>query len=334
LLYIVTGNPVPWVSRAAGNDYWTDSIVALHINTGQLAWGYQTVHHDIWDYDVTNPPVLFDLPYNGTITPAVGVASKTGWVYILNRLTGKPILGAPEKKVPQLKGAAAAYENLAKTQPFPVGEPFTRQCNTKKDWPGKAPDGKPYITGCIFHPYAYVKGQPTFVAEDPGFEGGVDWQPSAYNAATHDLYLCSITGAGVSLGALPKQQTVVHAGQPAFGTTFGPPSPTVVDLNQVVAMDMTNNTVAWKTNQPAPASKKVPNSRCTGVLSTDGNLVFASETNANKLAAYDAATGKLLWESPKLATPPSGPPITYSGADGKQYVAILGAGGQMYGFSL
>ena len=139
LLYLVTGNPVPWVSRGPGANYWTDSVVALNVSNGQFAWGYQTVHHDIWDYDVTNPPVLFDLSYNGVPTPAMGVASKTGWVYLLNRLTGKPILGVPEKKVPQLKGAAATYENLSKTQPYPVGQPFTRQCNTRKDWPERHP---------------------------------------------------------------------------------------------------------------------------------------------------------------------------------------------------
>ncbi len=107
----MTGNPVPWNGRGPGNNLWTDSIVALHVRHGQLAWGFQTVHHDIWDYDVTNPPILFDLTYNGQVTPAIGVASKTGWVYLLNRITGKPILGIPEKKVPQLKGAAAKYAN-------------------------------------------------------------------------------------------------------------------------------------------------------------------------------------------------------------------------------
>lgn len=334
LLYLVTGNPVPWVSRGPGNDYWTDSVVALHVNTGQLAWGYQTVHHDIWDYDVTNPPVLFNLPYNGVMTPAIGVASKTGWVYILNRITGKPILGIPEKKVPQLKGAAAAYQNVSKTQPYPVGQPFTRQCNTRKDWPKAAPDGKPFIVGCIFHPYAYVKGQPSFVAEDPGFEGGVDWQPSAYNPSTHDEYLCSITGPGVSLGALPKKQTVVHPGQPAFGATFGPSGATPV-TNQLVAMDMTNNTVAWKVNQPSVKSKGLDvGQRCTGVLSTNTNIVFASITVTKQLAAYDASTGTLLWKSPALPSAIGGPPMTYTGKDGKQYIAVLANNGQMYGFSL
>jgi PQQ-dependent dehydrogenase (methanol/ethanol family) len=331
-LYVVTGNPVPWNGRGPGNNLWTDSILALHVSNGQFAWGFQTVHHDIWDYDVTNPPVLFDLAYGGTTVPAVGVASKTGWVYLLNRATGQPILGAPEKKVPQLKGKAAKYANLSKTQPYPVGEPFTSQCSTKKQWPGMAADGHPYITGCIFTPYAYVKGGSTFLASDPSDEGGVDWQPSSYNPATHYMYLCSITGAGAAIGAIPAAEKTIVPGQLSVGVNFGAPSK-VRDTPQLVAMNMANNKVAWKVTQPQPASTKAPVSRCTGTLSTDAGLVFASQTNTNQLAAYDASTGARLWLSPKLKTAPGGPPVTYTGADGKQYVVILGSGGLVYAFT-
>jgi quinohemoprotein ethanol dehydrogenase len=335
-LYVVTGNPVPWNGRGPGNNLWTDSILALHVNNGQFAWGFQTVHHDIWDYDVTNPPILFDLSYDGgkTITPAVGVASKTGWVYLLNRVTGKSILGIAEKKVPQLKGAAAKYANLSKTQPYPVGEPFTNQCSTRKQWPKPAPDGKPYIVGCIFHPYAYTKKGPTFIASAPSAEGGVDWQPSSYNPNTHLMYLCSITGAGTAIGAIPNSEKTVIPGQLSLGANFGAPSPNTPDTPQVVAMDMQTNKVAWKITQPLPKNKKTPSARCTGTLSTASNIVFTTQTNTNQVIALDAATGKQLWISPKLKTAPGGPPVTYTGADGKQYVVILGNGGLVYAFSL
>jgi len=334
-LYLVTGNPIPWNGRGPGTNLWTDAILALHIDTGDFAWGFQTVHHDIWDYDVTNPPILFDMSYDGgkTTTPAVGVASKTGWVYLLNRATGKPILGIPEKKVKQLKGAAAKYANLSKTQPYPVGDVFTNQCSTRKQWPGKAPDGKPFVVGCIFTPYAYTKTGPTFIASTPSAEGGVDWQPSAYDPGTGFMYLCSVTGAGTALGAIPNAEKTIVPGELSLGVNFGTPSK-VLDTPQLVAMNMANNKLAWKVTQPMPASKKAAVQRCTGVLSTDANLIFASQTNTNQLAAYDAKTGARVWVSPKLKTAPAGPPVTYTGADGKQYIVVLGATGLIYGFSL
>ena len=334
LLYIVTGNPVPWNGRGPGNNLWSDSIVALHVQNGQFAWGFQTVHHDIWDYDVTNPPTLFDLDYgNGSVTPAMGVASKTGWVYLLNRVTGKSILGVSEKKVPQLKGAEAKYANLSKTQPYPVGEAFTSQCSTRKEWPKPAPDGKPYKVGCIFTPYAYAKGQPSFLASAPSAEGGVDWQPSAYDPATHFQYLCSIDGAGTAMGAIPNAEKTIVPGALSLGINFGPPSPNTLDKPQLVAMDMLTNKVAWKVDQPLPASKKVPSARCSGVMSTP-SLVFAGQENTKQLGAFDPATGKNLWLSSALTSAPGGPPITYTGADGKQYVVVLGNAGLIYGFSL
>jgi quinoprotein glucose dehydrogenase len=196
-----------------------------------------------------------------------------------------------------------------------------------------AADGHPYITGCIFTPYAYVKGGSTFLASDPSDEGGVDWQPSSYNPATHYMYLCSITGAGAAIGAIPAAEKTIVPGQLSVGVNFGAPSK-VRDTPQLVAMNMANNKVAWKVTQPQPASTKAPVSRCTGTLSTDAGLVFASQTNTNQLAAYDASTGARLWLSPKLKTAPGGPPVTYTGADGKQYVVILANGGLVYGFSL
>jgi PQQ-dependent dehydrogenase (methanol/ethanol family) len=331
LLYLVTGNPVPWNGRGAGDNLWTDSIVALHVQNGQFAWGFQTVHHDLWDFDVTNPPVLYNGLYGGASVPALAVASKTGWVYILNRENGKPILGIPEKKVPQLKGPGAKYANLSKTQPYPVGQAFTNQCTTRKDWPGKAPDGHPYIVGCIFTPYAYTKTGSTFLASVPSDEGGVDWQPPAYNPATGYTYLCSITGPGASIGAIPNAEKAIIPGTLSVGASFGPPSPRP-NLPQLVAVNTLTNTVAWKVTQPS-AAKPTSNLRCTGAMTTAGGLVFASQTDTSQLAAYSAATGALLWTSPKLPTAPGGPPITYS-VNGVQYVAILGTGGNIYAFSL
>jgi quinohemoprotein ethanol dehydrogenase len=341
LVYVVTGNPIPWNGRDAGDNLWTDSIVALHNENGQFAWGYQTVHHDIWDYDVTNPPVLFDLPFGGVLRTAIAVASKTGWVYILDRRTGVPILGIPEKKVPQLKGAAAKYANLAKTQPYPIGDAFANQCSSRKYFPKAGLDGKPIKVGCIFTPYAPT-AQGSFLASAPSAEGGVDWPMSSYSEQTHLLYLCGRDGQGSVLGAIPKNQIKIVPGQLSLGVNFGPGSTLQPDYGRIVAMDMATNKIAWNVKWPQPCF--------SGMMSTAGGLVFAGQSliagkkgvaaSPGTLTAFDASTGKVLWNSRKLESSPNAPAITYT-AVGKQYVAVLagGAGGgktgdAVYAFAL
>jgi PQQ-dependent dehydrogenase (methanol/ethanol family) len=312
LLYVVTGNPVPWNGRGPGDDLWTDSIVALHVQNGQFAWGFQTVHHDIWDYDVTNPPVLFDAMYSGVMRKGIAVASKTGWVYILDRENGKPLLGIPEKKVPQIKGAGKNYANLAKTQPHPVGDAFVNQCAKKSWFPGNAPDGKPYTIGCIFTPYT-VSPKGNYGAWAPSAEGGVDWPPSAYSPTTNLMYVCAREGSA-SIGAIPKNQQQLIAGSLYVGVNFSS-SKVHKDTGAVVAMNMGTNKIAWKVPWPKPCF--------SGMLATAGNLVFVG--NDQKLTAYDATSGNLVWSSPQLASGASAPAITYR-VNGKQYVAIVAGG--------
>jgi quinohemoprotein ethanol dehydrogenase len=337
LVYIVTGNPVPWNGRGPGDDKWTDSIVALHVENGQFAWGFQTVHHDIWDYDVTNPPILFDATIGGQLRHGIAVASKTGWIYILDRETGKPLLGIPEKKVAQLKGSAAKYANLSPTQPFPVGEAFANHCTTKKLWPNMAPDGKPYKMGCIFTPYA-PSSEGSFAAEAPSATGGVDWPPSSYNPTTQDQYVCATDGAGNALGAIPKKEQKLVQGSLYVGVNFGAGSPVLANFGRVVAMNMTTNKIDWSVKWPQPCY--------SGTMTTAGGLVFAGQSQiaAKKkghgqpaqppskgvLTAFDASNGHVLWNSPVLAAGANAPSMTYS-VNGKQYVAILAGGNNLAG---
>jgi quinohemoprotein ethanol dehydrogenase len=313
LLYVVTGNPVPWNGRGPGDNLWTDSIVALHIPNGQLAWGFQTVHHDIW---VTNPPVLFDGTYKGVLRHAVAVASKTGWVYILDRTNGKPLVGIKEKKVPQIKGEGAKYANLSKTQPRPVGQSFVPQCAKKSWFPGKAPDGKPWSVGCIFSPYT-VRSSGSYVGFSPGAEGGVDWPPSSYSPQTGLMYLCSRVSTG-ALGAIPKAQQKLVVGGLYIGVNFAA-SKVHPDTGRVVAMNLSNNTIAWKVDWKKPCF--------SGMLSTAGNVVFAGRIE-QKVTAFNAQTGQVLWNSPKLPAGANAPAMTYR-AGGKQYVAIMVGGASL-----
>jgi PQQ-dependent dehydrogenase (methanol/ethanol family) len=330
LLYVVTGNPVPWNGRGAGDNLWTDSIVALHIQNGQFGWGFQTVHHDIWDYDVTNPPVLFDGTYGGQVRHGVAVASKTGWVYMLDRATGKPLLGIKEKKVPQISGEGKTYANLSKTQPYPVGDSFVPQCAKKSWFPGKAPDGKPWTVGCIFTPYT-VSSSGSYVGFSPGAEGGVDWPPSSYSPQTNLMYLCSRVSTG-ALGAIPRAQQKLVVGGLYIGVNFAA-SKVHADTGRVVAMNLANNKIAWKVDWKKPCF--------SGMLSTAGNLVFAGQIQ-QKFTAFNATTGQELWNSPKLDAGANAPAISYR-AGGKQYIAIMvggatlapaKAGDSLYAFAL
>ena len=320
LLYAVTGNPVPWNGRGPGDDKWTDSIVALDVATGKFAWGFQTVHHDEWDYDVTNPPVLFDATYNGVLRHGIAVASKTGWVYILDRATGKPLLPIPEVKVPQFpKGSAQAkYANLSPTQPEPVGDALLNQCAKKSWWPGDAPDGKPYYAvGCIFTPYA-PSPNGSFSAWSPG-ASSIDWPPSSYDPQTGDLYVCTNETHGMALGGLPKAQQKLVVGGLYLGVNLGASSKSKPqEAGRVIAVNLLTNRIRWK---------DVFKSACySGNLTTSSGIDFVGQVTPRVLTALDVGSGKRLWSSTQMDASPMAPPITYE-AGGKQYVLIIAGGG-------
>jgi alcohol dehydrogenase (cytochrome c)/quinohemoprotein ethanol dehydrogenase len=317
-LYVVTGNPVPWNGRGAGDDKWTDSIVALNIETGAFRWGFQTVHHDMWDYDVTNPPVIFNAVYNGQMEPAIAVASKTGWVYILNRATGKPLLPIPEVKVPQFPAGSAQekYANPSPTQPEPVGDPLLNQCAQKSWWPGKAPDGFPYTVGCIFTPYA-PSAEGSFVAVSPG-AASIDWPPSSYDPQTGNLYVCANETHGGGYGAIPVGQQKLIVGSLYVGINFAFSKSKPAEAGRVIAVNLATNRIKWK---------DVFKTACySGNLTTAAGLDFVGQINPRVLTALDVGSGKRLWSSQQMIASPMAPPITYMD-NGKQYILVVAGGG-------
>jgi glucose dehydrogenase len=116
-VYVSVGNPIPYVlGRPAGAEVPTNSIVALRIKTGEPAWQYQTIHHDIWDWDMSNSAMLMDFEYQGRLRTALVAVNKNGYAYVLDRSTGQPVLPIPEVRQPQSTGA-----NTWPTQPIPQG---------------------------------------------------------------------------------------------------------------------------------------------------------------------------------------------------------------------
>ena len=316
LVYVGVGNPVPYNGnvRGPGKELFTESIVALNMNTGKYRWHYQQIHHDIWDYDTAaNPLVLFDLRIKGKDRKAIASMAKHGWIFLLDRRNGKPILGIPERKVPQ-----SPKQHTWPTQPIPVGDPFSAQCPDKKAWSKwKAPDKKPVKIGCLFTPY----NEKQFTVFAPAALGGVDWPPSSYSSKTGYMYVCS-KDSSAAWKALPEAQAGKLKPLGNFfqieGLFTPPGSPALKSVGKVVAMNMRTNRRVWAVSFPA-------GDICySGILSTAGGVVFVGRNNRT-LQAYDDRTGKLLWTSPKLLASVAAPPMTYT-VDGKQYVAVYAGG--------
>ena len=304
LIYFSTGNPGPDMNGKIrpGDNLFSTSMVAVDVHTGEYRWHFQQVHHDLWDYDAPNPVIIFDMELNGEIRQTVAEASKTGWVYILDRITGEPLIGIEEKPVPQL-----AEQFTAPTQPHPVGDAFIPQ------FIDVAPEGTQLVNqGRIFTPFLY---EPVLV--QPGLAGGANWAPSAYDPARQTMYVC----ASESSVALFMEETEVleeHGTETWTGGNFGGSSRRTTGI--VAAIDMTTNKLVWQYRW---------NDACySGFLSTAGDLVFVGRSDG-RLTALDSDTGMQLWEF-QTGAGMNAPAISFE-RDGTQYIAAYSGGNLFQG---
>jgi alcohol dehydrogenase (cytochrome c) len=304
LLYFSTGNPGPDVNGAVrpGDNLFTASIVAIDVRTGEYRWHFQQVHHDIWDYDAPNPVILFDMDYQGEVRKAVAEAGKTGWVYILDRITGEPIIGVEERPVPQI-----AEQFTSPTQPYPIGEAFVPQ------FIDIAPEGTQLVNqGRIFTPFLY---EPVLVS--PGLAGGANWAPSAYDPERQTMYICSSDSSAV-LNMEDTELPEEHGGASWIGGNFG--GSTRQNSGIVAAMDMTTNTKVWQYRWQEQCY--------SGFLATAGDLLFVGR-NDGRLTALDTDTGMELWGF-QTGAGMNAPAISFE-RDGKQYIAAFSGGNLFQG---
>ena len=295
MLYFSTGNPGPDYNGAvrAGDNLFTASIVALDAYTGEYRWHFQQVHHDIWDYDAPNPVVLFDLDYGGELRKGLVQAGKTGWLYILDRVTGEPLVGIEERPVPQEPRQATAA-----TQPHPDGDAFASQT---LDIP---PEGFRLINdGAIFTPFWE---EPVMLRRSEA-----NWPPSTVDPNKGFAYVC----AGERQAAYSARDNLdeVESGDRYTGGAmrFAP----IPGTGTVTAMDLRNNRRIWTQRWPT---------RCySGLVATAGDLLFAGR-NDGRFTAMDARDGTRLWEFMTDAGV-NAPPAVFE-HNGKQYVAVLSAG--------
>lgn len=342
LVYVGTGNQVPWNTRKKGTELWADAIVAVHGHSGKFAWGYQTVHHDIWDDDIPSSSILYDAPYRpfkivksgrwvdnpdkgfhgshaegvkvqytgpATTQPALAVASKMGFVFILNRKTGKPLIPTPEMKVDQHNGKGL---NLSPTQPIPVGDYFSSQCVLPSQWQGKGADGKPVKHGCSYTPVN--TNQYVAIPHDEG-----EWMPSSYDPATHSLMTCTIDNRAWAMEALrpaaQKKQLQPGIAYTGLGLDQGKREGYTGGFTNT---NLATNETQWR--------QSWPDFCYSGATSTAGGVALTGRNNGS-ITAINTATGKTAWRSdpPKHSPAANAPVVTYA-ADGKQYISILAAG--------
>lgn len=294
LVYVTTGNPGPDLdgSIRKGDNLYTDSIVALEVKTGKYRWHYQTVHHDIWDYDATSPAVLFDTEINGKPVKGLAHAGKTGLVYILDRETGKPLLPINEKPVGQNEKQATAA-----TQPIPEGDPFVDTDATKLQ--------SDFKSAPMFSPF---EEEPILML--PGANGGTEWSPISYNPETNFIYIAGMNQPMI----FTMHPTKVQPGTIKLGSSFVQ-VPGMDTSGTLTAIDVRTNKIAWQKPQTYMM--------IGGTTTTAGGLVFVGQGDGN-FEAYDAKTGDRLWQFQTGAGANAAPSV-YE-VDGEEFVAIAAGG--------
>jgi PQQ-dependent dehydrogenase (methanol/ethanol family) len=300
LLYFSTGNPGPDLNGGVrpGDNLFSVSIVAVDVQTGEYRWHFQQVHHDIWDYDSPNPVVLFDAVYAGELRKGLAEVSKTGFTYILDRVTGEPLIGIEERPVPQEPRQATAA-----MQPYPLGDAVVPQ---EIDI---APEGWKLVNGGrIFTPF-----WDTPVLVKPQATGGANWPPSSYDPETSLLYVCAHDGiSAYTSDAEPEFMPPTPGDRYAQGT-FGRAGVRVRGI--FAAVDVTTNRLAWRQQWPEMCY--------SGSIVTRGGLVFVGR-NDGQLTALDKRDGMPLWSYQTDAALNS--TVSTFEHEGAQYVVAFAAG--------
>ena len=301
MIYVAVANPEPRVSGAAraGKDLYTNSLVALNSVTGKLDWYFQSVHHDLWDYDNTMTPLIASIRYSHGTQQVVIYGSKSGWLYYLNAKTGKPALPVHETTVPGLAAQATSA-----TQPIPAGQSLVPTCPQRAGPTRPIPD---YRSGCEFTPYLH---SPVLVT--PGGAGGANWALMSLDPETGLLYVPAAEVDFAYSDGLPY-------GQPTFWEPAGEFRGGVLD-----AVDPRTNKIAWQVTTPYGLSNG------DGVLTTSAGLLFEGAPDGI-LSARNAVNGKVLWGWQTGAGIET-TPVTYT-ANGVQYVAIFAGGNASYNSS-
>jgi glucose dehydrogenase len=345
ILFVPTGSPKYnfYGGNRPGNNLYGDCLVALDVRTGKRLWHFQTVHHDIWDLDNNSAPQLTTIRRNGQLIDIVAVASKTGYLYVFNRVTGEPIWPIEERPVPQ--GSKIPGEWLSPTQPFPTAPPpFSRQKFTADDvnphilTPAEREQFRQRVAKARndgpFTPIDFEE-----VVQMPGNQGGSNWGSTAANPSDGSVYVI-----GFNIPALLKMmrpgETRARAGGPPEVITAERPImlgfgllPTMANppYTTLTSYDLNAGTIKWQIglgDDLRLASQGIKgtgsaSSTKGGLIVTSTGLVFATAAD-RKVHVYDSATGRQISEI-ALSGNTSGAPSMYE-LNGKLYLLVTGGG--------
>jgi len=331
LVYVGTGNPLPFngLINGPGAEYGTDGVYAIHALTGKFAWFFQEVHHDIWDYDGMQTPLVETIKVGGKTMDVVDHINKDAYNYVLDASTGKPVIKVVETPVPQ-----SGVDHTYPTQPIPVGDELVPHVvPDPQDYQGVvAPDGKPYIiTNTPFPTYddkQYTVFAPTFNG------GGVEWPNPSFDPSTGYEYVCAqVSSVGVEAPPAADQHPVVSNALGIIQLQFTTP-PTVLSIARLVAFNPATNKVVWKHDENTTISG--PNAGtatpCSSPVTTTasglvliGRIVINSQypNGVGMIQAFDANTGNMDWQIPVLVNGqavPVVPRITPYSVGGKEYI--------------
>lgn len=350
LVFLPTGSASPdyYGGLRPGDNRWANSVVALDVRTGKLAWGFQLVHHDLWDYDTAAAPMATSFKLNGRTTPVLLAGNKTGMLYALDPGTGKPVLPIEERPVPQTD---VAGEATSPTQPFPTTLPSVAPQAIRPEQAFGLSDAdraactaalKELTGSSIFSPPS-LKG----VLAVPGNVGGINWSGFAWDAKRERL-IVAVTNLPYKVRLIPeagfkagdrgdfRAETTMQRGTPYAMSRAPLRGPSGVPCTpppwgELVALDLAKGKIAWRAplgalEEVAPGIGKIAKGSPVlgGPIVTGSGLVFVGGTIDRRFRAFSAETGAELWTA-ELPASAHATPITYQ-AGGKQFVLIAAGG--------
>lgn len=350
LVFVPTGNPMLdyWRGSNPEMDYYGSSVVALRGATGEVAWRYQTVHHDVWDYDVPAQPVLLTLHRDGREVPALVQATKMGMLFVLDRETGEPLFPVEERPVPQ---GGVPDERLSPTQPFPTRPPPLVQHEVTPDdaWGVLLFDRWQCRRRIEQHAHGPIYTPPTSRGTIvlPGNAGGSNWGGVAVHPGRR-IAIANVMNAPFLVHLVPRAEFAALERDnervelsPQEGTPYGlrrEPflSPlgipcTKPPWGEVAAVDLERGEILWKRRfgtiedlTPVPLPIEIGTPNLGGPLVTAGNLVFLAAAMDDYLRAFDLDTGEELWRG-RLPAGGQATPMSYE-SEGRQFVVIAAGG--------